>query len=189
VTRVFEPGDRVTVNPQLVGEWQYADYKPLIGRWGTVIAAENGRVDVIFDKTHRNSAQTIICFTKPDCLVREGESRPASLSLPDGSAFGSTGRPLPKDHWLFQRARNGEIPAPPMPIRMGTGPARDAMEVGIADAVRWAFKIVTRNGQDMGTDPDALVRNVILGLLGYETPDGLSRGDRNPDPVPPEFRP
>jgi hypothetical protein len=42
------------------------------------------------------------------------------------------------------------------------------------------------HGQEMDFDPDALCQNLVVGLLGYHTPDGLTSDTwANPDPVPP----
>jgi len=110
--------------------------------------------------------------------------------LPDGSAFGVFSMPLPEDHWLYQTDAEGFTGPPPMTLRMGEGPARTEMAAKVRTAARWAIKASTRNGKEVDFDPDAMAQNVVIGLLGYWTPDGLSGDDpwANPDPVPPIYQ-
>jgi len=107
----------------------------------------------------------------------------------DGHAFMTASFPLPKDHWLYQTDKDGFTPPPPMPFRMGNADPRwrDFNEK-IRAAARYAVKASTRNGKDEDFDPDAMVQNMVVGMLGYHTEDGLS-GDTwgNPDPVPELF--
>lgn len=108
-------------------------------------------------------------------------------ALPDGSGFAVMSTPLPSDHWLT--AKHEKYDAPPMPLRMGEGPARDKMAHAVRAAARYAVRGATRNGQEDDFDPDALVQNMVVGLLGYWTDDGTSKCDpwANPDPVPPLY--
>lgn len=108
--------------------------------------------------------------------------------LPDGSAFAVMSFPLPADHWLYQKDAEGFTPPPPMPLRMGVGNARDDMAEKVRAAARYAVKASTMNGQDDDFDPDAMVQNFVVGLLGYWTEDGTS-GDSwgDPDPLPPLY--
>ena len=101
-------------------------------------------------------------------------------------AFGTASYELPKNHWIYQSNMK-----PPMPLRMGKGPAREAMAEKVREAAKYAIRGATMNGRDDSFDPDAMVQNFIVGLLGYWTEDGLDRdGPRyNPSPVPPEFKP
>lgn len=108
--------------------------------------------------------------------------------LPDGSAFFTASFPLPEDHWLYKTDKGGFAP-PPMPLRMASGPARDEMAAKVRAAARYAVKASTGNGKEPDFDPDALVQNMIVGLLGYWSEDGTSGetwGD--PDPLPPLFQ-
>ncbi len=108
-------------------------------------------------------------------------------ALPDGSGFATMTMPLPKDHWLHE----GAYPVPPMPFRMGKGdPRRKAMEEAIWAAAKYAVRASTMRGQDMDFDPDALCQNMVVGMLGYHTPNALAGDDdwANPDPVPPYWR-
>lgn len=103
--------------------------------------------------------------------------------LPDGSGFATGRMPLPKGHWLYVEGDN----VPPMPFRMGTAdPNRKNVAESIGRAVRYAIRCATVNGTEMDFDPDALVQNAVVGMLGHWTPDGLSRclSERYPDPVP-----
>lgn len=106
--------------------------------------------------------------------------------LPDGSAFMTMSLPLPEDHWLTQP---GDNHAPPMSFRRGTDhPTRKEWAEKIRDATRYALRASTANGTIEDYDPDAVVQNMIVAMLGYWTPDGLSPDDienpTNPPPLP-----
>jgi hypothetical protein len=86
--------------------------------------------------------------------------------LPDGSGFATASFPLPDDHWTNTMDPIGL--EPPMGMRMGTrNPAREHL----ADALRAAGKY---GELGEGHDPDAFLQNLVVGLLGYHTPDGKS---------------
>jgi hypothetical protein len=90
--------------------------------------------------------------------------------LPDGSGFFTGTLPLPEDHWVYED--RGE---PPILFQTGTSdPDRKRYEDGIRKVLQYAIKASTMNGKEMEFDPDALVQNVIIGFLGYNTPDGKS---------------
>jgi len=110
--------------------------------------------------------------------------------LPDGSAFAVVEMALPKDHWLYARDTEGFVGPPPMTIRAGTASSyRKEMTNRITQAARYAIKASTNCGQTMDFDPDAMVQNMIIGLLGYYTKDGLgSEPWQNPSPIPPEMK-
>lgn len=92
-------------------------------------------------------------------------------SLPDGSGFAVMSMPLPKDHWLTAE----HINVPPMPFRIGTDdPLRYELAEKIRAAGRYAVRSATMNGKEMDFDPDALIQNLVVGMLGYWTADGLS---------------
>ena len=109
--------------------------------------------------------------------------------LPDGSGFAVVSFPLPKDHWIYTTELPGERGnVPPMPWRMGThntahvhvsgqdhqAPlSREQMAQLIRAAGRYAVRCATYNGREIDFDPDALLRSLVVGLLGYWTPDGL----------------
>lgn len=93
-------------------------------------------------------------------------------ALPDGSGFAMMTLPLPKDHWLTAEGHN----EPPMPLRIGTDdPSRAVMVEQVRSAARYAVRASTDNGKIVDFDPDAMVQNMIVGLLGYFTPDGTSQ--------------
>ena len=77
-----------------------------------------------------------------------------------------------------------------MPLRMGAGEARGSVAEGVRAAARYAIKASTANGREADFDPDAMVQNFVVGLLGYWTEDGTS-GESwgNPSPLPPLFTP
>lgn len=94
--------------------------------------------------------------------------------LPDGSACAGVSMPLPKDHWIYDKTGRNKSPAP---FRIGTkNPRRKIWEAKICDAARYAIRGATMCGADEDFDPDALVQNLIVGLLGEHTPNGTSEG-------------
>lgn len=101
---------------------------------------------------------------------------------PDGSGFATISYPLPKSHWLYTAGPN----VPPMPFRMGIDdPRRQQFNEMVQSAARYAVRAATMNGADADYDPDAMVQNFVVGMLGYHSPDGLSAdGWANPNPVP-----
>lgn len=106
----------------------------------------------------------------------------------DGHGVCTASFPLPNDHWLY--ADDG-FEAPPMPMRMGTDdPRRHDFNLMVRAAARYAVRAATMKGKEEDFDPDAFVQNMVVGLLGYHTPDGLCGIDdwANPKPVPPAFR-
>ena len=94
-------------------------------------------------------------------------------TMPDGSGWAMASYPLPKDHWIYEPNI-----APPMPMRIGTGPERDKLAEQIRGAAKYAIRGATMSGKDESFDPDALVQNMIVGMLGYWTETGLSEDDQ-----------
>ena len=90
------------------------------------------------------------------------------VSLPDGSGTFTASWPLPKDHWLYTDHDND----PPAPMRIGVGPERDELARQVKNAARHAIRASTMNGKKLDFDPDAMVQNMIVGLLGKWTKDG-----------------
>lgn len=92
--------------------------------------------------------------------------------LSDGSGFFTLELPLPDDHWLFQAQETLE---PPMPMRCGTdNPKRKNLENALREAGKYALLASITSPNEVGFDPDAFLQNLIVGMLGYHTPDGLS---------------
>jgi len=94
------------------------------------------------------------------------------MELPDGSGCFTASFPLPKDHWIYQPA--GE---PPAPWRLGEGERRDIAAMQIEEACKYAVRGATMSGKEMDFDPDAMVQNMKVGMLGYWTHDGFSHLD------------
>lgn len=95
-----------------------------------------------------------------------------SVELPDGSGVSVGSFPLPKDHWIYTEGSN----VPPMMLRCGTAdPKRKELEQAIREGVKYALKASTMNGKDDDYDPDAVVQNAIVGIIGYFTPDGTDQ--------------
>ena len=94
-----------------------------------------------------------------------------AVRLPDGSGAATISFPLPKDHWLTKEGYN----EPPMTFRRGTDdPLRNEWAEKIRLAARYAVRASTMNGKENDFDPDAMVQNMVVGMLGYWTTDGLS---------------
>lgn len=109
---------------------------------------------------------------------------------PDGSGFATMSIPLGKDHWIYAKGADGFSLPPPMPFRMaGHDPLRHEWSEKVREAAKYAVRGATMGGTAMDFDPDALVQNLIIGMFGYYTEDGLSSDTwANPDPLPPPFR-
>jgi hypothetical protein len=113
--------------------------------------------------------------------------------LPDGSGFATMSSPLPKNHWLYANHPN----IPPMPFRLGQneffmyasrekfGPeggqdaslahsiGRSSFTRAIVAAGKYAIRCSTLNGAD-DFDPDAMLQNLVVGMIGYWTDTGLT---------------
>lgn len=96
--------------------------------------------------------------------------------LPDGSGFATMSMPLPKDHWLTKEG----FDEPPAPLRIGTGEERTELANKIRVAAKYAVRASTMNGKIDDFDPDAMVQNFVVGMLGYWIHDGLSHIDDIP---------
>ena len=95
----------------------------------------------------------------------------------DGSGCATMSMPLPADHWLTAPGYD----EPPMGFRKGTDdPDRQAWAEKIRAAARYAMRGATICGTEDDIDPDALVQNMIVGMLGYHTTDGLSHWNDTP---------
>lgn len=106
--------------------------------------------------------------------------------LPDGSGFATSSFSLPAGHWSTEEGVN----VPPMPFRCGTrlGELRSNLVDEVQAAARYAVRTATLNGSENDFDPDAMVQNFVVGMVGYYTADGLSSDSCcNPDPVPTGF--
>lgn len=89
--------------------------------------------------------------------------------LPDGSGAATMSIPLRKDHWIYQEGFN----EPPMPFRKGTADKeRDVWVDKVRAAAKYAIRASTMNGKEIDFDPDAMVQNMVIGMLGYYTVDG-----------------
>jgi hypothetical protein len=99
-----------------------------------------------------------------------------AVTMPDGTGAATISYPLPDDDWL----RRDGFDEPPMPFRVGTEErvaielSREEFAAKIREAARYAIRASTDNGRVEDYDPDAMVQNFIVGLLGYWTSDGRS---------------
>lgn len=94
---------------------------------------------------------------------------------------------LPENHWLFS---NPEYRTPPMGLRVGQVVPGDSryravLSRHVVNAARYALRDATRNGTSRDIDPDALVQQIVIGLFGYHTDQGLSaEPTHNPADIP-----
>jgi hypothetical protein len=63
------------------------------------------------------------------------------------------------------------------PIRM----AKKDFAERIRDAGRYAIRASTMHGAEMDFDPDAMLQNLVVGMLGLNTEDGLGESFDNPE--------
>jgi hypothetical protein len=123
-------------------------------------------------------------------LIEEAGGKVETIAdLPDGHGIATASFPLPTDHWLYENRGVLGGNTPPMPFRMGSDdPRRQEFDGMVRAAAQYAIRASTWNGQDVDFDPDAMVQNFVVGMLGYHSPDGLS-GESwgNPSPVPPPY--
>ena len=92
---------------------------------------------------------------------------------PDGHGNAIISYPLPKDHWLTKPS----FDEPPMPFVVGTmelrsGMTREMWADAIKKAAKYAIRASTENGKINDFDPDAMVQNFIVGMIGFYTPNG-----------------
>ena len=106
-----------------------------------------------------------------------------------GVGFAVMSMPLPKTHWIYKGDRTdtyGTFNVPPMPFRMGSADeivirgeilTKRQFSDKIKAAGQYAVRAATMNGKEMDFDPDALIQNLLVGMLGYWTENGLSSDD------------
>jgi len=56
---------------------------------------------------------------------------------------------------------------------------RQQMAANLREAGKYAVRAATMCGTDMDFDPDALVQNLVVGMLGYFTSTGFSEEEDN----------
>lgn len=122
------------------------------------------RTGLINKNTERETAQS------PPPVEESFEATPPSDKAE--SSGGGDKQALPGNHWLFDRDEDGEIGPPPMGHKLGTeNPAYHRWVGRVEEAGRWAFKATVKSSTDP-VDPDALIANLVIGLLGFPTPTG-----------------
>lgn len=126
-------------------------------------------------------------------LIEQSGGQVNELSLlPDGSGFATASFPLPTNHWIYgdrtcERfvGKHGDKDVyhepPPMVFRMGNTPelhhittTRAEFAKKIKAAGRYAVRASTMKGRDTDFDPDALIQNLVVGMLGYWSENGLT---------------
>ena len=120
-------------------------------------------------------------------IAQAGGTVDESLIIRDGDGLHgvmTASFPLPKHHWSCAEPEGFNVP--PMGLRCGAGELREHLERVVLDAAKYAVRSSTMNGKEADFDPDALIRNMLTGLLGYATEDGLSQDEwANPEAIPP----
>ena len=90
--------------------------------------------------------------------------------LPDGTGFATLSTPLREDHWLYETDALAPGYSGPSPMPMA-GNCHDPLRLILQDhlqvAARYGVRSATSCGREDDFDPDALVRNVEIGLFGY----------------------
>lgn len=137
------------------------------------IAQRDGGIEVMLDgktvwTSHEIRGAGVFSSVQDDLI---GVVTDEPVRLPDGSGFFTASSPLPKTHWLYTEG----CTEPPMPMRVGLGAKRNELADQIRVAAQYAIRASTMNGKERSFDPDAMVQNMIVGLIGYWAPDGLSR--------------
>lgn len=103
----------------------------------------------------------------------DGEIKEIML-FPGGHGCATMEIPLRKDHWIYTERLGLE---PPMPFKMGISDLRDVVAEKIREAGKYALLASSYTAAEVGFDPDAFLQNLVVGLLGYWTDDGLSKLD------------
>lgn len=91
-------------------------------------------------------------------------------ALPDGTGFATLSTPLREDHWLYETDALAPGYSGPSPMPMA-GSCHDPLRLILQDhlqvAARYGVRSATSCGREDDFDPDALVRQVEIGLFGY----------------------
>jgi hypothetical protein len=88
------------------------------------------------------------------------------VALPDGSGFAVVSFPLPADHWSKDQ---GDLVPPASIARLaGSASEREWWRKRITDAGRYAFRCASFKGRTADIDPDALIMQLVVGLIGEE---------------------
>ena len=86
--------------------------------------------------------------------------------LPDGSGFMLASFPLPQSHWIYHKKEHKEHVEGTL-HQFVTEENYQNLKEKVQTAVRLAIQGATMSGKDMDFDPDALVQNAIIELLGH----------------------
>ncbi len=98
--------------------------------------------------------------------------RESTENVAPGLASGTPFIVLPAGHWLHEAAGK-----PPMGSRLGTDNAvYEERTKKLIRAGMYALRVSLEHSSQ-GIDPDDLILNLVIGLHGYATPDGLPVAD------------
>jgi len=98
------------------------------------------------------------------------------IELPDGSGVSTATLPLPKGHWIYH---HNPCDPPAKMLTYTDDPMRQGMEDAIRAGAKWAIRGATMSGKESDFDPDAMVQNLIVGLLGYYEPKPAAEASDN----------
>lgn len=87
-----------------------------------------------------------------------------NLVLPDGSSFFTMSFPLPENHWLHLPGFNDS----PAPFMEESKDNRKEWQEKITKAAKYAIRSATMNGKIVDFDPDAMLQQIIVGLIGED---------------------
>ncbi len=88
------------------------------------------------------------------------------VELDDGSGFMLANLPLPKDHWIYEKREYKEHVEGTLGYLVTQETYQD-LKQKVQTAVKLAIQGATMSGKDMDFDPDALVQNAVVELLGH----------------------
>ena len=163
------PNNPPKLQPDYPTDREFADHIRAAARFAVRASTACGVVDP--DAIVKNMVIGALSLPVPNADGTFSNPKPTfsePVKLPDGSGAFVASWPLPKDHWLYAEYDN----KPPMPMRVGVGPRRSELAIDIKQAARYAIRASTMNGKEVEFDPDAMVQNMVIGLLGYWTEDG-----------------
>lgn len=86
------------------------------------------------------------------------------MKLKNTPSFSTAELPLPEDHWLYKEEEN----IPPQSLKCMVTPHNyKDLKAKICKVMQYALRTATMNGTAT-LDPDALVQNAVIGLIGYD---------------------
>lgn len=75
--------------------------------------------------------------------------------------FTTASMSLPSDHWIYEPEEDG-----PPAIKVSDEAKKDQLRKVVAKAARNAIRAATMSGKEPDFDPDALVQNLLVQMIG-----------------------